>query len=182
MFKVNDKVVYPGYGVASIEEVIEKNVAGVAVSFFKLSFVFKDMTILVPLHNLGASGVRYLSGDKEVVEALDELLRTPERKLESLDFTPSGWNKRNKEYNSRIQSGKLLELIKIYRDIMHVARQKELSFGEKTLLNTTEDLIAQELITIRGCERDDIVQALREPFRQFFPIGGFVNEAPLSMS
>lgn len=182
MFKVNDKVVYPGYGVASIEEVIEKSVAGVTVAFFKLSFVFKDMTILVPLHNLSSSGVRYLSNDKEVVDALDELLKSPERRLESLDFTPSGWNKRNKEYNTRIQSGKLLELVKIYRDIMHVARQKELSFGEKTLLNTTEDLIAQELITIRGVDKDAIVQDLREPFRQFFPVGDFFNEAPLSAS
>lgn len=172
MFNVRDKVVYPGHGVAVIEEVLEKKVADTDIQFFKLNFLYKDMTILVPLKSMLTSGVRFLSALEEIERVMEELTRLPEKKLESIDFTPSAWNKRHKDYVLRIQSGKLMEIAKIYRDLMHVGKQKELSFGEKSLLATTEDLMAQELIVIRNQDREAILQELRTPFKAFMPMGG----------
>ena len=59
-FCVNEKVVYPGHGVAQINRIVEKQVAGNRASFFELKFLNKDMTILVPTHNLSSVGIRRL--------------------------------------------------------------------------------------------------------------------------
>jgi CarD family transcriptional regulator len=167
MFKLNDKVIYPGHGVAVVEEIAEKRVGESVVLFLKLAFLFKDMTILVPLYNADSVGIRYPS-DLEVVSlVMTELAKQPIRKLESIDFTPSGWNRRHKDYQSKIQSGKLLEVAKIYRDLMYVAQQKDLSFGERTLLQTTEELLLQEMQVILNKDRDYVIQELRSPFKQF---------------
>jgi CarD family transcriptional regulator len=167
MFKLNDHVVYPGHGVAVVEDIIEKSISGTIIKFLKLNFLFKDMTILVPLYNVESIGIRYPSDNAEVDTALRELTKKPEKRLESIDFTPSGWNRRHKDYQARIQSGKLGEIAKIYRDLMYIAQQKDLSFGERTVLQTTEELIAQEIQTVKKKEREIVIQLLRNPFKEF---------------
>ena len=168
MFELNTKVVYPGHGVALVESLIEKKVSGTTITFFKLSFLYKDMTILLPTHNLDSTGVRFLSDEKMVKKAMKALLIEPGKEIEQLDLSPSGWNKRNKEYQSRIQSGKLLDIVSIYRDLMHISVQKELSFGEKSLLHATEELLVQEIIEVQAKERTSVLQELREPFKRLF--------------
>ncbi len=167
MFNLNDKVVYPGHGVAIVDQIVERNVAGKIVSFMQLSFLFKDMTILVPAYNLGVVGVRRPTSSEEIALIMEEIKKKPERRLESIDFTPSGWNRRNKDYQSKIQGGRLIDIAKIYRDLMHIAQQKDLSFGERTLLHTTEELIVQEIQVVKNIDRELVVQELRSPFKQF---------------
>ena len=170
MFQINDKVIYPGHGVANIESVTEKNVAGTTVKFLKLSFLFKDMTILVPLYNEALIGLRYPSSSDALQETLDELCKKPDKKLESIDFTPSGWNRRNKEYQMRILSGKLIEIAKIYRDLMYISLQKDLSFGERTLLQNIEDLLAQEIQVVKDTTRESVIEDIRSPFKHITEI------------
>jgi CarD family transcriptional regulator len=167
MFKLNDKVVYPGHGVANVESIIKKKVVGNEIAFFKLAFIYKDMTILVPIHNLENTGVRHLSDEKTIDKALNELYNQPEKNVEQLDLSPSGWNKRNKEYQLQIQSGKVIEIAKIYRDLMHISLQKELSFGEKHLLSTIEELLVQEIVVVRKKEKSEVLRELRNPFKHF---------------
>lgn len=178
MFKLNDKVIYPGHGVANVESITEKVIAGTSVLFIKLSFLFKDMTILVPIYNADSIGLRYPSTSKGVKDSMDELCRKPEKKLESLDFTPSGWNKRNKDYQLKIQGGRLLDIVKIYRDLMYISLQKELSFGERTLLQNVEDLIAQELQVVKSLSRDAIIQDIRTPFKHITDITQMCYSGP----
>lgn len=173
MFEPNDKVVYPGHGVANVDGVIEKNVAGSSVKFIKLSFIYKDMTILVPVYNVDSIGLRYISSELIINEALKELAKEPEKKFEGIDFTPSGWNRRNKGYQLKIQGGKLLEIIKIYRDLMYVSQQKELSFGERMLLQSIEDLLAQEIQSGKNIGREEVIQELRCPFKQLLNMASY---------
>jgi CarD family transcriptional regulator len=167
MFKLKDHVMYPGHGVAIVQAIIEKTVSGATLPFLQLNFIFKDMTILIPMYNVQVIGIRFPSPEKEISQALQELAKQPEKRLESIDFTPSGWNRRHKEYQAKILSGNLIEIIRIYRDLMHIAQQKDLSFGERTVLQTTEDLIAQEIQIVRDEKRECVVQMLRSPFKQF---------------
>jgi CarD family transcriptional regulator len=177
MFKLNDSVVYPGHGVAVVEEIIEKNFSGSAIQFLKLTFLFKDMTILVPMYNIVNTGIRYPESPETIQEIIEELSKKSEKKFESIDFTPSGWNRRNKDYQLRMQSGKLLEIAKIYRDIMHISQQKDLSFGERTLLQSVEELLVQELLVVTKKDRELVVQMLRNPFKQFlFHDASFAQE------
>lgn len=174
MFRLHDKVVYPGHGVAVIEEIIEKFVAGRPLKFFKLRFIYKDMTILIPVEGANnALTIRPLCSENEVLLAMEELTKKPLKNLDGFEFTPSSWNKRNKEYQLKIQSGNLFSIASIYRDLMHIAKQKELSFGEKNLLHTIEELISQEVQIIKNEKKETIIQALRKPFQQH---SSFVNK------
>jgi len=182
MFDCGEKVVYPGHGVAVVEEVIEKTVGGNKINFLKLTFLFKDMTILVPTYNIDSIGIRKPCTKKIACESIDELSKKPIKKLVSIDFTPSGWNRRNKDYQHKIQSGLLVEIIKIYRDLMYISQQKELSFGERTLLQSTEDLIVQELQIVYDSSKESAIQQIRTPFKQFVYHGekGYSPEAASS--
>jgi len=182
MFKLHDWVIYPAHGVALVDEISEKKVGENTIQFLTLNFVFKEMTILVPTYNVATIGIRYPSSEQDVNTAIHELSKKPEKMLDSIDFTPSGWNRRHKEYQLKIQMGKLVEVAKIYRDLMYIAQQKDLSFGERVVLQTTEELIAQEIQIIKKKEREAIVQVLRNPFKQFiFHDKGFLHEAQQSV-
>ena len=167
MFKIDDIVMYPAHGVASILEVVEKSVLGKAIKFYKLKLLFKNTKILVPVKNVQKIGIRYLSTEEEFKKAFNELFKPPIKKLTGLDITPTGWNKRHKEYQNKIQDGILIDMMQIYRDLMHTSFEKELSFGERNILHITEELIAEEMQQIRKKEKDAILQELRSPFKQF---------------
>jgi len=167
MFKLNDNVIYPGHGVAVVEEIIEKTVSGAPIQFFKLTFLFKDMTILAPLYNSTVIGIRCPSSVAEIDQAVGELAKKPDKKLESIDFTPSGWNRRHKDYQLKIQNGRLLDVAQIYRDLMYISQQKDLSFGERAVLQIVEELFVQEVQIVLSHEREVVVQMLRSSFKQF---------------
>ncbi len=167
MFQLKDKIFYPGYGVAVIEDIIEKVVLENKTRFFKLKFVYKDITILVPF-NGGAEnvGIRYLSEKKVVLAAIDELHKVPSKKDDSANPSPNSWNRRNKDYQLKIQGGKLLDIIRVYRDLMYSSREKDLSFGEKKLLHMTKELLLQEISTVQKEDREAIIHLLQSPFQQ----------------
>lgn len=164
MFTLGDYVFFPGHGVALLEEFEEKKILDKTVQVMKLSFKFKAQTVWLPSHTIKQSGLRFLSSEKEIADAFLELNLMPERKFESIDFTPSGWSRRHKRCQALMQTGILRNLMKIYRDFMYITKQKELSFGEKALLTLVEDLIVQEVVTVRTVEKEEIVQELKAPF------------------
>jgi CarD family transcriptional regulator len=160
MFARNEKVVYPGHGVAVINCVIEKKIAGRSLQFFELRFLNKDMTILVPTDNATAVGIRHLSS-AEYIKDIFKLLAQPAM-AKQLDAAVSNWNKRNKEYQGKLRSGNLLELCAIYRDLRHIEVNKELSFGEKSLLQQTESLLIEEISIVTKIEVADAAKQLKE--------------------
>ncbi|NRB21642.1 hypothetical protein HRU45_02770 [Candidatus Dependentiae bacterium] len=162
MFILNEKVFYPGHGVAKINRIIDKRVDGSTLQFFELTFINKDMTILVPTSNLPSVGVRRLSSDNGV----DGIFKMLSERAKPISTDPSGsnWNKRNKEYQRKLRSGSLQEICEIYRDLKQISSQKELSFGEKSLLQETESLLSQEIAIVKRVGEDVIVQELRAQF------------------
>ena len=167
MFQLGDKVVYAGHGVAEVNEVVEKVVGDKTIKFFKLKFIYKGMTILVPMHEVArGSSVRPLSSDVNIERAMSALHETPKR-LESNDFTPSSWNRRNKDYQMKLQSGNLIDIASIYRDLMFISQQKDLSFGEKNLLHVAEDLLVQEIVTVKQEDKETTTRNLRRVFGNF---------------
>lgn len=142
MFNEKDKVVYPGHGVAVINRVLERKIGGQSTQFFELAFINKDMTILVPVDNIESIGIRQLSSESDIGKLFDLFSEPVEPPHSEVALN---WNKRNKEYQGRIRSGNINEIGQIYRDLRHIERQKELSFGEKNLLQQTEALLAEEI-------------------------------------
>lgn len=159
MFSLYEKVVYPGHGVAEINRIIDTKVAGQLTSFFELTFLNKDMTILVPIKNVMSVGIRRLSS-REKISDIFKMLAEPINGIQHEGAVPN-WNKRNKDYLGKIRTGDLRKICEIYRDLKHIESQKELSFGEQNLLSTTERLLVEEIALVNDAAKEQTMQQLR---------------------
>ncbi|MBM3894372.1 hypothetical protein FJ366_02140 [Candidatus Dependentiae bacterium] len=167
MFKINDVVFYPGYGVAKIADVVERTISGSVVLLNELQFLFKENSpILVAEHRMQGLGIRYLSCESIVDEAMSELWRPSRFKIKgAFDFSPSAWSRRQKEYQLKIHGGSIVDMAGVYRDIMTLALSKELAFGEKNTLKIVEELLIQEVSFVKHISREAVVEAIKKPFR-----------------
>lgn len=162
MLSIKDKVVYPGYGVAQIIRVLERIVGGQPTCFFELHFLNRDMTILVPTDKVFSVGIRPLSSKSNINDMFQMLA---ESKSEGVgDVRAGNWNKRSKNYQSKLRSGNLFEISKIYRELKYISRRKELSFGEKNLLQQTEGLLVEEISIVEELCEDKAIEQLRSLF------------------
>ena len=163
MFALNDKVVYPGHGVARVTRIIERSIGGQVTNFYELKFLNKEMIILIPIDNLYSVGIRALS-TQDYIKSVFQILMEPVKKDPSVELNASSWNKRNKKYQSCLRSGDLVEISKIYRDLHYLAQEKELSFGERNLLLQTEMLLAEEISMVKCVIYEDAISQLRSFF------------------
>lgn len=165
MYTLEEKVVYPGHGVAKIEQIINKSVGANVVQFYKLRFLNRDMTILIPVQTQESCGIRPLS-DEQDIQRMFEVLLEPSTKRGCI---LSSWNKRSKQYQYKIKTGDLLEISRIYRDLQCMSREKELSFGERNLLQQAEALLVEELSAVRNIVEEQAMQSLRIVFIEMSP-------------
>jgi len=158
MFRLHEKVVYPGQGVAVIARIVEKTIQNKQETFFELKLIGKERIILVPISNAIAAGIRRLSSLENIGHVVEKLSKpyTPPH-----DGMLANWNKRNKEYLLGIRSGDLLEISEIYRKLKHMQRYKELSFGEKSLLEQTEEMLVQEIALVKNMKEENATQYVR---------------------
>lgn len=164
MFNLNDKVVYPGHGVATITRIFEKRIGLQVTVLYELKFVSKDMMIMVPKDRCEEVGIRALSSQEVIGEVFD-MLTTPSERFKNYDATTAvNWNKRHKEYQNKLSKGSLKEISEIYKDLKTIAKHKELSFGEKTLLSKTEGLLAEEISAAQKLDSDKALEQLRSFF------------------
>lgn len=161
IYTLNEKVVYPGHGVAQINRVIEKSFGAANAKFYELKFLNKEMTILIPVETQETYGIRPLSNEKQIAAAF-ELLAEPA--VSKKNCATSSWSKRNKQYQYRIKTGDLMEITKIYRDLQCMSQEKDLSFGERNLLNQTEALLVEEISLVQNLVEEQVIQTLRSIF------------------
>jgi len=95
MFLVNEKVVYPGYGVAIISKLVKRNIAGKSTSFYELKFFDKDMAVLIPENRIEAVGIRRLSSDADL-QHMFQILNEPIEHVKA-EIGVNNWNRRNKK-------------------------------------------------------------------------------------
>lgn len=174
MFTLNEIVVYPGYGAAKISCIVEKKVGAACVSFFELRFINKDMMILIPVQSSGTVGIRKLSSN-EIIDAIFSSLSKPVAKIER-ELTASNWNKRNKEYQYKLRTGDIKEICEVYRDLKYISVKKELSFGEKNLLQQTETLLVEEIALVTNVDEEKATENLRALFKHVQPAAAILHK------
>lgn len=162
MFLVNEIVVYPGYGVALISKLVKRLISGKQTSFYELKFFNKDMAVLVPEDRLEVVGIRRLSSDQDL-ETMFQVLSEPVQKNE-YDLGINNWNKRNKRYQLNLRSGDLIKICHIYKDLLWISQNKELSFGERTLKVKIEQLLIEEIAVVKNVDKDTALFFLNQPF------------------
>ena len=162
MFLVNEKVVYPGYGVAFISKLVVRLISGKQTSFYELKFFNKDMAVLVPEDRLEAVGIRRLSSNEDL-EAMFKILSEPVVRSE-YEVGLNNWNRRNKKYQLNLRSGDLLKISQIYKDLQIISQNKELSFGERNLKSKIEQLLIEEISVVKNIDRDKALKFLQKTF------------------
>ncbi len=158
MFKVGEKVVYPGHGVGVIEGTQTRVVSGMERQFYVLRLLDNDMSIMIPTENMASVGIRPIIS-KDMVAKVYRILRT--KKIEVDQHT---WNRRYREYTEKIKTGSVLEVAKVLRDLLVIKANKELSFGERKMLDTARNLLVKELSLASADPEEKIMQDLENIF------------------
>lgn len=162
-FNLEEKVVYPSYGVATVYRIVEKTISGKKNTLYELKFLNKDMTILVPTNNLHAIGIRSLSSS-ETINEIFKLLSESAPKQHHPESASSNWKHRNKEYQIKLRRGGLGDISEIYRDLKRIEQHKQLSFCENELLMATEKLLVEEISLVKKLGEEKAIEYLRSFF------------------
>lgn len=155
-FKIGDKVVYPGHGVGKIENLVIKTIGDTEQQFFEIFIMDSDMKILVPMAQCESVGLRKVM-DKKSIERVYEILKTRNVKIDS-----QTWNRRFREYSQKIKTGSAFEIAEVLRDLSVLHSSKELSFGEKKMFDTAQNLLISEISVARSRSADKVATELAE--------------------
>jgi CarD family transcriptional regulator len=115
--------------------------------------VDSEMTIMIPTENVQTVGLRRIIG-RDMVTKVYKILR--EKKVEVDQQT---WNRRYREYTEKIKTGSVLEIAKVLRDLFVLKADKELSFGERKMLDTARNLLVKELAIARSFPEEKIMRS-----------------------
>ena len=162
MFEIGDKAVYPGHGVGVIEAIESKQISGREQIFFILRIVDNGMTIMIPRDNAGAVGLRGVIRKLEIPKVIQIL------KDRDVEVDTQTWNRRYREYMEKINTGSIYEIAEVLRDLYLLRAEKELSFGERKILDTAKNLLVKELAIVRGVKETDILREFRSIFGKDF--------------
>jgi len=157
-FKVGDVAVYPAHGVGKVHSIEEREIAGSTQKFYILKILDSGMTIMVPTSNVRNVGLREVIQEGEV-EAVYSILR--ERDISINEQT---WNRRYREYMDKIKTGSVYEIAEVLRDLMLLRYEKELSFGERKMLDTARSLIIKELAIAQDEEEENVADDIDKIF------------------
>ena len=159
MFKVGDRAVYPTQGLGVIEAIEAREFSGVRNQFYVLRIVDSDMTIMVPVANAEQVGLRTVI-EQERISSIYTML---EEKRENGGAVAS-WSRRQREYNEKIKSGDLLEVAQVLRELYLIKEGKDLSYGEKKVLDLARRLLVKELAFAEGRDEDQVAERVESIF------------------
>jgi CarD family transcriptional regulator len=149
-FKVGDKAVYPAQGVAEVIRIEEKDIAGSRQQFYVLRILDTDRKIMVPVANAGAVGLREVISELEIREIFDIL------RERTLGFDNQTWNRRYRGFMDKIKTGSIYDVAEVLRDLYRLKTDKQLSFGERRMLDTARTLIVKEIAIARKQTEDQV--------------------------
>jgi len=144
MFSVDSLVVYPAQGVGKIERIDRKEIGGAACDFYTVRIRANNIVLMVPVQNAASVGLRELSSELQANAILENLRAN----LDQAVFTGQNWNRRFREYSERLKSPDLATVAKVLRELLLIGRTKDLSFGERRLLDQAMVLVTGELAEI----------------------------------
>ena len=158
-FKTGDIAVYPAHGVGKVTAIEEKEIAGSKAKFYILQIIDSGMTIMVPTTNVKNVGLREVIGKEEVDQVYEILQEHGEYTINE-----QTWNRRYREYMDKIKTGSIYEIAEVLRDLSMLRFEKELSFGERKMLDTARNLIIKELAIAQGEDESAVAEELDEIF------------------
>jgi CarD family transcriptional regulator len=151
-FKVNDSIVYPAHGVGRIVAIEKQHIAGIVNELFVIDFDQEKLKLKVPTAKAISVGMRGLSDEAQVKKAID-LLKGRARIKRTM------WSRRAQEYEAKINSGDILAVAEVVRDLYRATDQPEQSYSERQLFEAALDRLAREVAAVR---KSDLTKAIAD--------------------
>jgi CarD family transcriptional regulator len=157
-FAIGDKAVYPVHGVAEVVAMEKRDIGGAQTSVYILKILDTGLKIMVPTANAGAVGLRELIGQKQVKEVYAIL------KSRDVPRDTQTWNRRYREYMEKIKTGSIFEIAEVLRDLCVLRATKDLSFGERRMLENARTLLVKEIAVAKGMAEPKVAEEIDAMF------------------
>jgi CarD family transcriptional regulator len=154
-FKTSEWIVYPAHGVGRIVAIEEQEIAGISLELFVITFDKDKMTLRVPTGKSQSVGMRKLADENIVRRAMDTLKGRARVKR-------TMWSRRAQEYEAKINSGDLIAIAEVVRDLYRSESQPEQSYSERQLYEAALDRMAREIAAVDKLDERSAVQRITE--------------------
>ena len=156
-FSINDFVVYPSHGVGKIIAIEEQDILDVTLELFVIDFEKDKMTLRVPTPKVESVGLRLLSSPELVAKAMTTLKGKARVKR-------AMWSRRAQEYEAKINSGDLISIAEVVRDLHRNDEQREQSYSERQLYEAALERLSREVAVVNGVDemiaQEEIIEVL----------------------
>jgi CarD family transcriptional regulator len=152
-FKTNEFVVYPAHGVGQILAIEEQEIAGAKLELFVINFIKDKMTLRVPTAKIANVGMRKLSEPDLVKRALETLKGRARIKR-------TMWSRRAQEYEAKINSGDIVAIAEVVRDLYRSESQPEQSYSERQLYEAALDRLSREIAVVQHVTETEAVKEI----------------------
>jgi CarD family transcriptional regulator len=156
---VGDKAVHPSHGLGEVTAIEHRELGGIKGDFYILRILDNGMRVMVPRATSATAGLRPVMSSKEA----DRVLETMRAREVAVDLQP--WSRRFRAYTEMIKSGSPHEVAKVLRDMYRLKFDKELSFGERRLLDQAKSLLMKELAAAKGVPEATLQARVDDMFR-----------------
>lgn len=160
MFKLDELVVYPSQGVGRVERIESQEIGGVKADFYIVRILSNNVTLMVPVANAENVGLRPVCDANHGRKIFDSL----EDRSEFTGYTGQNWNRRYREYSEKLKSGDLADVAYVLKELFLIGKDKELSFGERRLLEQAMGLVSMELAYSLDSDQEAIKDGINELF------------------
>ena len=154
-FKIGELVVYPAHGVGRITNVEEQEIAGVKLELYIVDFEKEKLRLKVPTNRAEQKGMRHLA-DRSLIEQAMKVIRGRARIKRTM------WSRRAQEYDAKINSGDVIAVAEVIRDLYRSDRQPEQSYSERQLFEQALARFARELAAVRKVDEDQCIRELED--------------------
>ena len=152
-FTTGDFVVYPAHGVGLVEGVETTTIGGMDVTLYTISFEKDRMRLKLPLSKIKSSGLRKLSSQDRLKDAL-ATLQGKSRVRRTM------WSRRAQEYETKISSGDPVAIAEVLRDLRRLDDQSEQSYSERQIYQAALERLAREVAAIENIDEDKAAEKL----------------------
>lgn len=160
LFSPNQLVVYPAQGVGKVERVERQTIGGADTEFYIVRILSNNVTLMVPVKNAINVGLRAVCSS----EKGDSILESLADRSGFTGYTGQNWNRRYREYSEKLKSGELSDVAYVLKELLLIGKDKELSFGERRLLEQAMGLITLELAHALDRKQGDVQASIEELF------------------
>ena len=154
-FKTGEYVVYPAHGVGQITDIEEQEIAGFALELFVIDFAKDKMTLRIPVPKVESVGMRKISEADQIAKALKTVQGRARIKR-------TMWSRRAQEYDAKINSGDLIQIAEVVRDLYRSENQPEQSYSERQLYEAALERMAREVSVVNKISETEAVNLIEE--------------------